>query len=375
VRLIPRRLRTRLFFSYAVVVASGAAAMIVVGAAVTRTVYEHRIGGFGLGLGRGQGRSNRATDSIDEAQLTEALDQSLWPALLAGAGAALAVAAVVAWFVGRRLLRPLDEVRAATRQMAAGDYDVRVAVPAELELASLAEDVNVLGQHLADTERRRSHLLGEVTHEMRTPLTVIGGHLEGLVDGVIEPDPATFALVAGETKRLERLVDDLTLLSRADEGTLTVDLSPIDLADVVESVAARFRPQFEHAGVALDCESTGPLPVRGDAHRLAQVLTNIVGNALEHTPAGGSVTILGGRDRTTWVDVTDTGDGIAADELGAIFERFHRAPNVAGRSARSGRGIGLTIARSLARAHGGDVTAASPGPGRGATFRLLLPNR
>lgn len=369
--VVPRRLRTRLFLSYAVVVASGALAMILVGAVVTRTVYEHRIGGFGLGQGRGQGRNNQVSDAVDERQLTEALDASLWPALLAGTGAALVVAAIVAWFVGSRLLRPLDEVRAATRRMAAGDYAVRVDVPAELELASLAEDVNVLGEHLADTERRRSQLLGEVTHEMRTPLTVIGGHLEGLVDGVLEPDDSTFVLLADEAKRLERLVDDLTLLSRADEGTLTVDLRSMDLAGAVEGVVARLAPQYEHAGVRLEHPSSRPLPVIGDAQRLAQILTNILGNALEHTPSGGTVTVRAGRDDVTWVEVTDTGEGIAPDQAEAIFERFHRAPSG---SARSGRGIGLTIARSLARAHGGDVTASSPGRGRGATFRLTLPN-
>lgn len=363
--LPPRSLRARLFLSYVVVVVSGAAAMFVVGTTVTRSVYEHRIGGFGLG--RGRGAQPNATE------LTDALDASLVPALLAGAGAALVVGGLVSWAVGRRLLRPLEDVRAATRRMASGDYDARVVPPPEAELASLADDVNVLGAHLADTERRRSHLLGEVTHEMRTPLTVVGGHLEGLIDGVIEPDAATFALLADETRRLERIVDDLTLLSRADEGTLTVDLAPVDLATVVSQVVARLRPQFEHAGVALAVAPSGPLPTRGDAQRLAQILTNVVGNALEHTPAGGEVRIASGRDGTTWVEVADTGEGIAADQLDAIFERFHRvrSRNAAG---RSGRGLGLTIARSLARAHGGDLVAASPGPGRGATFRMWLPN-
>src|SRR5690606_5502386 len=194
-----------------------------------------------------------------------------------------------------------------------------VDAPAELELASLAGDVNLLGQHLADTERRRSQLLGEVTHEMRTPLTVIGGHLEGLVDGVLAPNDATFVLLADEAKRLERLVDDLTLLSRADEGTLGVDLRPVDLADVVDGVLARLAPQYEHAGVELVHPPSGTLPVLGDAQRLAQILTNIVGNALEHTASGGSVVVRAGRDDETWVEVTDTGEGIAPDQIDAIF--------------------------------------------------------
>jgi len=363
VTLLPRRLRHRLFVSYALVVAAGALTMIITSAFVTRTVYRRQL----RGLGRGQGRNDRPGDEA----LTGALDESLWVALLAGTIAALLVAAFVAWFLGNRLLRPLDDVRAATRRMAAGDYEARVESPTEPELASLAHDVNTLGDHLAETERRRSHLLGEVTHEMRTPLTVIGGRLEGLIDGVIEPAPATFAALADEAGRLERLVDDLTLLSRADEGTLTIDLAPVDLTDLVASVVMRFEPQFEHAGVELVHDVGVAVPVDGDPQRLAQILGNIVGNSLGHTEPGGTVTVRAGSDEVAWVDVADTGDGIAASEIDAIFDRFYRSPT----SGRAGRGIGLTIARSLARAHGGDVTATSPGRGRGATFRLTLPLR
>ena len=166
---LPRRLRTRLFLSYVVVVAAGAVAMLVVGTVVTRTVYEQRLGGFGLG--RGQGRTTDPT----EAQLTSALDESLVPALLFGVGAALITAAIVAMIVGTRLLRPIDQLRAATRRMAAGDFATPVPVPAEVELASLANDVNDLGKHLAAIERRRTQLLGEVTHESGSRISVIRG--------------------------------------------------------------------------------------------------------------------------------------------------------------------------------------------------------
>ena len=361
----PRSLRGRLFVSYVLVVAAGAVAMVVVGTVVTRSVYRREL--RGVGFGRGPNRS-----TVDQTQLTDALDVSLLPALLTGIAAALVVGALAAWFVGRRLLRPLDEVREATRRMAAGDYSTRVTPPSESELASLAADVNRLGDHLADTERRRSQLLGEVTHELRTPLTVIGGHVEGMLDGVIDRDDATLALLSDEAKRVERLVDDLTLLSRADEGTLTVRMEPLDLADVVDDVVRRFAAQFQHRGVSLDDTVARPLPVVGDAQRLAQILANVVGNALEHTPHDGRVAIRGGTgDGTSWIEVTDTGDGLAADQLEAVFERFHRGPTGSG---HQGRGIGLTVSRSLARAHGGDLAASSPGLGHGATFRLTLPS-
>ncbi len=370
--LLPRRLRTRLFLSYVVVVAAGAVAMLVVGTVVTRTVYEREIRGFGLG--RGQGRA----DAVSETQLRSALDESLVPALLIGVAAALITAAIVAMFVGARLLSPIDELREATRRMAAGDYSVKVPVPTETELASLANDVNELGAHLATTEQRRTQLLGEVTHELRTPITVIRGQTEGLIDGVVTPSAEVYALIADEASRLQRMVDDLTLLSRADEGTLEIQLADLDLVAVAAAAAERLRPQFEYADVALVVDLGDPprsLPVRGDADRLTQVLSNLLGNALGHTPSAGTVTLRTGRDHSmACVDVIDTGSGIPAEELERIFERFYRRPDHAGRT-RAGRGLGLTIARSLARAQGGDVVASSSGPGSGATFRLTIPDR
>ena len=361
---VPRRLRTRLFLSYVVVVAAGAITMVVVGAAVTRTVYERRLGGFGVGRGQG------GATGPSESQLTSALDDSLIPALVFGVVAALVVAAIVAMIVGARLLRPIDELRAATRRMAAGDFATPVPVPAEAELASLANDVNDLGEHLATIERRRSQLLGEVTHEMRTPITVIRGQTEGLIDGVITPSAEVFAGLADEASRLQRIVDDLTMLSRADEGTLEIDPVDLDLGAVAAGAAERLRPQFEYAGVDLVVDLGDPLPVRGDVDRLTQVLSNLLGNALGHSPTGGTVTVRCGRQNSVaWVDVIDEGPGIPADEVDRIFERFYRASSTG--TARSGRGIGLTIARSLARAHGGDVVLGAAGPG--ARFRLTVP--
>ncbi len=367
----PHRLSTRLFLSYLVVILVGAVTMFAVGTVVTRSVYESRVGGFGLG--RGPGRQNR----VSEAQLQTALDESLVPALLAGAAAALFAAVIVAWFVGRRVLRPLDEVRAATRRMAAGDYAVQIPVPIEAELASLAHDVNELGDHLATTERRRTQLLGEVTHELRTPITVIRGQMESLLDGVIEPTEEVYVAVADEASRVQRLVDDLTTLSRADEGALQIDMIELDLARVATDAAERLRPQFEHEDVALVADPTtdAVLLVRGDRHRLTQIVTNLLGNALTHTPSGGTVTLRAGRDGTMhWIEVIDTGSGIAPAERERIFERFYRGPDSGATTRhRAGRGLGLTIARSLARAHGGDVVASSDGVGTGATFRVTLP--
>jgi signal transduction histidine kinase len=359
--------------SYVVVIVAGAVTMFAVGTVVTRSVYESRLGGFGLG--RGQTRQDR----VSEADLQTALDESLVPALLTGAAAALVAAVFVAWIVGHRVLRPLDEVRAATQRMAAGDYSVQVPVPTEVELASLADDVNELGDHLATTERSRSQLLGEVTHELRTPITVILGQMEGLLDGVVEPTDEVYATVADEASRLQRLVDDLATLSRADEGVLQVELVELDLASVAAAAAERLRPQFDHEGVDLVVEpsTATTLTVHGDRDRLTQIVTNLLGNALAHTPSGGVVALRAGRQgETNWVEVVDTGSGIDPDELERIFTRFYRGPGSGAASTRrraTGRGLGLTIARGLARAHGGDVVASSDGPGTGSTFRLAIP--
>ena len=185
--------------------------------------------------------------------------------------------------------------------------------------------MNDLGEHLATIERRRSQLLGEVTHEMRTPITVIRGQTEGLIDGVITRQPRSSAGLADEASRLQRIVDDLTMLSRADEGTLEIDLTDLDLGAVAAGVAERLRPQFEYAGVDLVVDlgdSPEPIPVRGDVDRLTQALSNLPGNALGHSPTGGTVTVRCGRQNSlAWADVIDEDPGNPADEVDRIFER------------------------------------------------------
>ena len=297
---------------------------------------------------------------------------ALTTALLAGVLASAAVAGLAAAFVTRRLLRPLDTVRAATRRIAAGHYQASVPLPREPELAALAADVNTLATALAGTETRRTRLLGEVAHEMRTPLTALDGYMEGLIDGVFAPEPEILGAVSDELRRLRRLADDLSTLSRAEEQRLELHPAGTDLADLARRAADRLAPQFADDHVTLNVYAPGALPVRADPDRITQVLTNIIGNALAATPAAGTVTVEAHAacDRAEVV-VTDTGTGLAAADLERVFERFYRAPGQPRRS--SGSGIGLTIARNIARAHGGDVTASSPGPGRGATFVLTVP--
>ena len=368
------RLPLRLFLSYAAVAVIGAVVAYLTVRLLAPRLFDQQVGmmnGAGAGSGMGQGMGMGAAT---QAGVHAAFQSALNTALIVGVLASVAAAVVVAWLVTGRLLRPLDAVRTATTQIAAGRYEVSVPLPSEPELAALATDVNTLAHTLADTETRRTRLLGEVAHELRTPLTALDGYVEGMIDGVFTPSPEIFASLSEELRRLHRLADDLSSLSQAQEQGL--DLHPVDadLADLASRAAARLAPQFHDAHVTLTVNADTALPVLVDPDRITQVLTNLLGNALLATPAGGAVTITARPAVAgTEVVVTDTGVGLSAPDVERVFERFYRAPGQPRRSP--GSGIGLTIARGIARGHGGDVTASSAGPGQGARFTLDLPSR
>lgn len=360
------KLSVRLFVSYVAVALVVAAAAYLTVRPLAPHLFDQEMGM--MGRGDPGMMSGDGSPSVHSAFVS-----ALNTALLVGVLAGVATAVVVAGLVTRRLLRPLEAVRGATRRIAAGRYEARISLPAEPELAALAADVNTLAHVLADTETRRTRLLGDVAHEMRTPLTSLDGYVEGMIDGVFEADPETLAAVTGELRRLHRLADDLSSLSRTEEGRLELRTVPTDLADLARRAAGRLAPQYRDGRVSLVVDAGVPLPVQVDPDRITQVLTNLLGNALLATPAGGTVTIAGRiADNHAVVSVADTGVGLAPADLERVFERFYRAPD----SRRSsGSGIGLTIARGIARAHRGDVTAASAGHSRGAVFTLTLPLR
>jgi histidine kinase len=366
------RLPWRLFISYAAVIVIGAAVAYVTVRLLAPTLFDHQmtmLGGDHTGMGMGTAGQSGTTGSVQAAFLS-----ALTTALLVGVLASAAAAGLAAAFVTSRLLRPLNAVRAATRRIAAGRYQASVPVPNVPELAALAGDVNTLATELASTETRRTRLLGEVAHEMRTPLTALEGYMEGLIDGVFAPEPEILGAASDELRRLRRLADDLSALSRAEEQRLDLHPADTDLADLTRRAAGRLAPQFSDGHVTLTIHAPGPLPVRADPDRITQILTNIIGNALTATPAAGTVTVdARTAGQRVQVAVSDTGAGLAAEDLERVFERFYRAPGQPRRS--SGSGIGLTIARNIARAHGGEVTVSSAGPGRGATFVLTLPLR
>lgn len=364
------RLSARLFASHAAVAAVGTAVAYVTIRLLLPRLFDERmdrVGGQGFGWGARLGVGFRA-------RMREVLLPALDTALLVGLIAGGCVAVVVTTVLTRRLLRPLDAVREATRAIAAGRYDSDVPLASEPELAALATDVNTLAKTLADTETRRTSLLGDVAHEMRTPLTALDGYVEGLIDGVFTATPDVLEALTDELRRLHRLADDLSGLSRAQERRFGLRLSDADLAELTRRAANRLTPQFDDAGITLAVAAETPLPARVDADRIIQVLTNLLGNALLATPAGGTVTISARRAAGRCeITVADTGIGIAAEDLERVFERFYRVGDQPRRSA--GSGVGLTIARGIARGHGGDLVAASAGRGHGARFVVTLPSR
>lgn len=364
------RLSLRLVLSHVLVAVLGALATFLIVRQLAPALFDET-------LRRAQGGGPRAPGqgAGQNAGLREEFASAVDEALLIGALIGAALAAVFGILAAWRLIRPLGRLRKATHRIADGNYDTTVAIPKESELADLANDINSLGHSLAETEARRLQLLGEVAHEMRTPLTVIDGYVEGMIDQVLPTDTASLGHVGEESRRLRRLADDLSALSRAEEGRLQLVPARVDVRQVVASAAERLRPQVQDAGLTLTVDGGAtPLWVNADADRLGQVVTNLVGNAIRATRAGGSVVVTCAASGA-WVEiaVADTGEGLAAEDLSRVFERFYRVRGRAGTASDSGTGIGLTISRGIIRAHGGELSAASGGLGRGVTFTATIP--
>ena len=294
--------------------------------------------------------------------------------LIIGSTAALLVAVGLSIFTSRRIVHPIQAMVQASQRIAGGDYRHRTEVPGEDELGVLARAFNQMSETLERIEQRRLEAIGDLAHELRTPLSSIKSLMEGLVDGILATEPATFLRVQREVARLQRLVHDLEELARVEAGQSPLDLRSVNIAEVLHAATDRLQPQFEDKDIRMHVDMPPGLPpVRADAGRLLQVLLNLLGNALRYTPSGGQVTVCACRSGTQLViEVHDTGIGIAAEHLPHLCERFYRVDK-SRTSASGGSGIGLTIARHLVVAHGGRLWATSPGPGQGTTFSFTLP--
>lgn len=280
-------------------------------------------------------------------------------------------------WMSRRMTAPLGDLAKGTETIGAGDLSYRVAPQGSEELVALAQSFNQMAGKLEAGERLRQNLLADVAHELRTPLTVLQGNLRAILDDVYALDKAEVARLYDQTRHLHRLVNDLHELAQAEARQLPLNLQATDLVWLVEDAVAIFQPIAEAEEVHLQMN----LPKRAvmvqiDQARITQVLQNLLVNALRHTPAGGQITVRVLVDQTAptqaTVAIQDTGDGIEAEHLAYLFNRFYRTDAARDRDA-GGAGLGLAIVRAVVEAHGGHVAAASLGRSQGSTFSFTLP--
>lgn len=298
------------------------------------------------------------------------LRAALWRTVVAGTALAAAVALAVAIFVARRLTRPLVALTAAAGRLATGDRTARADVDAPGELGTLAATFDEMAARLETEDRLRRQLVTDVAHELRTPLAILQGETEALLDGVTTPGTTAFESLHAEVSRLSRLVVDLETLAAADAARLSLHTQPVDLAHVAARAVATIRGAAADAALTID-EDLAAAPTHGDPDRLHQVALNLLANAVKFTPAGGRLTVRTATgDHRAVLEVSDTGPGLPGDEAARVFDRFWQGS--AGKTA-GGSGIGLAVAAGIVEAHSG--TLAARDTGRGAAFRLELPTR
>ena len=294
-----------------------------------------------------------------EAEARAMFDTYIGGVLLIGAGVAVALGALAAWWLLRRILQPLDRLTRATHAIAAGDLAARVPPAPDPEFQRLADSFNAMATALQGAASLRRRLVEDLAHELRTPLTSLQGYMEALADGVVEPTPAMLRTVHEEIVRITRLVEDLDALARSASPAGDRPREPIDLAPVIRRAAALYEPELAGRGLALRVEVPDGLPpVSADPDAIGQVLSNLLQNAARYADAGGEVLVnatAGARVRCT---VENSGQTIPADELPLIWERLYRVDPSRAR-ASGGAGIGLAIVKGIVEEHGGRVGAES----------------
>lgn len=353
-------------------VAMLAVALLTVGLSglITRTetsaAFQRYVDTLPVPLGQGMGMGRRVMVGGAEQSMLATVDRGI----LVGALIAVALAALAAGVAAYYLTRPLKRLTIAAQAVAGGDLAHRVDISGPAEVERLGEAFNEMAGSLAESEDLRRRLVADVAHELRNPIASLRAQAEAIADGVLPADPARLASIADDTRYLSRLVEDLQELAAAEAGQLRYDMQPMDLSvaarQAVERVAA-LAPQ----GVIVSSEASVGLSVDADEGRIAQVMRNLLDNALRHTECG-SVTVLSSRDGDhAVVEVVDTGEGIPEADLPYIFERFYRADAARARDT-GGSGVGLAVSRRIVEDHGGRVFARNVDSG-GAAIGFSLP--
>ena len=305
-----------------------------------------------------------------EQEYLDRTNQAIFGSALGAMVIALALSVVLA----STLTKPLRELTSAIRAMAKGKLGVAVSVRSRDEIGELTTAFNQMSADLARSNQLRRQMTADIAHDLRTPLTVIGGYIESLRDGVLQPNSERFDVMCQEVQQLQRSVEDLRTLSLADAGELKLNCQRIAPQKLLEQAASAFKYQAEQKRITLYVEAEPGLPeIAVDEIRIAQVLGNLLSNALRYTPDSGQIVLAAHRESQQIVlSLQDNGAGIAPKDLPHVFERFYRG-DASRQQSESESGLGLAIAKSLVEAHGGTITAISEGVGRGSTFLIGLP--
>ena len=310
--------------------------------------------------------------AADGGRFSESSGPSLSLLLILSGLLAVAVAMVLTFFLSRRVVAPVEALAKVAQAVARRDFSVRAEAGSRDEVGELTRTFNSMVSELSRTEELRRNLVADLAHELRTPVTNIQGYIEGLADGVMAPEGETMDSMHGEVRLLTRLIEDLQDLALAESGQLRLSVHSCNLASLARRAVTAIQQQAQAKQIALRVDVPAELPVQVDPERISQVLRNLLANAVEYTPTGGEVLLLapeGGPE--VRLAVRDTGPGIPADDLPYVFERFYRVDKSRSR-ATGGVGLGLTIARRLVEAHGGDIEVHSE-PGEGTEFVVSLP--
>jgi signal transduction histidine kinase len=356
-------IRTRLLAANSVVIVASFATTIVVAALVGPPMFQR--------LMNAAVQPGSTSDHPYQRAFEKATAMSV--------GTALAVSAVAAfglsWYLSRRVYHSAAELAHAATLIADGRYDVRVSrTRLGKEFDEIAAAFNTMAQWLGQVEHSRRQMLVDLAHEIRTPVAILEAYLEALEDGVKSLDADAIGVLRDQSRRLTRFSTDVTALSDAEHRTSSIDVRWVSMGQLVTTATTALEPRYRAKGVTLESVSLADLPVlRADPVRLGQVLTNLLDNALRHTPSGGSVAVSArATDDDLIVAVSDTGEGIPPEHLTRLFDRFYRVDAARDRE-HGGAGIGLAIAKALIEAHGGSIQAKSGGPGTGSTFTFSLP--
>jgi signal transduction histidine kinase len=371
-----RHLGAKLFLSYLIIILVGVAVMASTAELVVPTAFDRHLAVMSAMMSNRMGGSQAQLDQSLFVNFRAAVTEALGSATLA----ATLLAIIASIFISRQVVAPVQAMTNASQRISEGNYSERVQVAGDIvtneqdELGQLAIRFNQMAARLEQTEALRRQLIGDVTHELRTPLTTIKGYMEGLMDGVLPSNDETYMQIYQEADRLQRLVNDLQELSRVEAGAYELHPKTTSVKALIDLTIDRLGRQFQEKGVAINVQAPPDLPsIRVDEDRIGQVLLNLIGNALQYTPPGGSVSIVAtARLKEMRIAITDTGIGIPPEHLPHVFTRFYRVDKSRSRQI-GGSGIGLTIAKHLVEAHGGRIWAESAGVGKGSTFTFTLP--